>query len=218
MPLRGSACGIGGSVDVKKALFILLFLKNGKDANNGRNRKNRSPLIISRPMTSPLRSTLLTLGLLVVLVATFTCFAGPGQEVPKTGFTGYDEKADGAQQITDALAAAKAGNKRVLLQFGANWCGWCRKLHALYRDDAAVSAELKAHYVVVFVDVNKGHNKAVDDRYGNPSYLGLPALVVLDADGKPLKTQDSTELEEGGGHSQKKVLAFLKTWGPETGK
>lgn len=68
--------------------------------------------------------------------------------------------------------------------------------------------------MVVAVDVNRGHNKAVDDRLGNPSYLGLPALVVLDADGKKLHTQDSSELEQGSAHSPAKVLAFLKTWAP----
>jgi thiol:disulfide interchange protein len=135
-----------------------------------------------------------------------------GPDAPKAVYTSYDEKADGAQQIAEALAAAQPGHKRVLLQFGANWCGWCRKLHGLYHDDPAIAAELKAHYVVVFVDVNGGHNKAIDARYGNPSNLGLPALVVLDATGRQLTTQDSSALEEGNHHSQPKVLAFLQKW------
>ena len=45
----------------------------------------------------------------------------------------YDEKADGAKQIADALVVAKKENKRVLLQFGANWCGWCHRLHGLFQ-------------------------------------------------------------------------------------
>src|SRR5882757_4995597 len=137
-------------------------------------------------MKTPLRYLPRIVALLLSFAFAESHAAGP--EIPKPAFTGYDEKADGAQQIADALAAAKPDNKRVLLQFGANWCGWCRKLHGLYHDDPAIAAELKAHYVVVFVDVNGGHNKAVDVRYGNPSDLGLPALVVLDADGKSLKT------------------------------
>src|SRR5262249_28045802 len=41
----------------------------------------------------------------------------------------YDESADGSQQINDALTAARKEHEVVLLQFGANWCGWCHKLH-----------------------------------------------------------------------------------------
>lgn len=59
-----------------------------------------------------------------------------GVEAPKTTASVYDEKLDGEKQIAEALAAAKPEKKRVLLQFGANWCGWCVKLHKLFHDDA----------------------------------------------------------------------------------
>jgi len=124
----------------------------------------------------------------------------------------YDENADGGKQIADALIVAKKENKRVLLQFGANWCGWCHKLHKLCQSDAEIVAKLKEAYVVVLIDVNKGHNKAVNDKYGNPIQHGLPVLVVLDTDGRQLTTKDTGELEEGDHHSPQKVLAFLKAW------
>ena len=124
----------------------------------------------------------------------------------------YDTKADGFKQIATALASAKKANKRVLLQFGANWCGWCHKLHLLFQVDKHIASELKGNYVVVLIDVNKEHNKKVDEAYGNPTRLGLPALVVLDANGHQLITKDSGELEEGDHHSPEKVLAFLKQW------
>lgn len=124
----------------------------------------------------------------------------------------YDEKADGSQQIATALEAAKKENKRVLLQFGANWCIWCHRLHSLCDTNSDISAKLRDSYIVVLVDVNKGHNKEVDTRYGNPTHLGLPALVILDADGKTLVTEDSGKLEEGDHHDPKKVLVFLNEW------
>lgn len=130
----------------------------------------------------------------------------------------YDTKADGFKQIASALASAKKTNKRVLLQFGANWCGWCHKLHLLFQVDKHIASELKASYVVVLIDVNKEHNKKVDETYGNPTRLGLPALVVLDAEGHQLTTKDSGELEEGDHHNAEKVLAFLKQWEPTRSK
>jgi hypothetical protein len=69
--------------------------------------------------------------------------------------------------------------------------------------------------VLVLIDVNQHHNAETDTKYGHPIQFGLPVLVVLDADGKPLHTQDSGKLEEGDHHSPEKVLTFLKAWMPK---
>ncbi len=153
------------------------------------------------------------LGTAAVLLSGF-CSPAFGTETPAktTRPAIYDESADASRQIADALAVAKKEHKRVLLQFGANWCGWCHKLHRLFQTDQEIAAKLKAAYVVVLVDVNKGHNGDTDKKYGNPMRLGLPALVILDADGKTLIIQDSGKLEQGDHHDPKKVLAFLNKW------
>src|ERR1044071_2214981 len=70
--------------------------------------------------------------------------AGPPPNPPRPPI--YDTKADGAKQIADALATAKREHKRVLLQFGANWCGWCHKLHALFQGDKNIAAFLISNY------------------------------------------------------------------------
>ncbi len=121
----------------------------------------------------------------------------------------YDETADGGKQIADALVVAGREDKRVLLQFGANWCGWCHRLHALFQTDASIAAKLKEAYVVVLIDVNQGHNADIDRKYGRPTQHGLPVIVILDSDGRPLTTQDTGKLEEGDHHDPAKVLAFL---------
>jgi len=128
----------------------------------------------------------------------------------------YDESADGFEQITTALTLAKQDNKRVLLQFGAEWCGWCHRLHRLFETDERIGKKLKADYVVVLIDVNGDHNKAVDEKYGHPMQHGLPVIVVLDADGTQLTTQDTAELEEGDHHDPAKVMAFLDEWSPQS--
>jgi thioredoxin-related protein len=124
----------------------------------------------------------------------------------------YDESADGAEQIADALETAKAENKRVLLQFGANWCGWCHKLHHLFEGDEKIAARLKESYVVVLIDVNGKHNQEVDAKYGHPMQHGLPVIVILDAVGKQLTTKNTAELEVDDHHDPEKVLAFLDEW------
>jgi thiol:disulfide interchange protein len=130
----------------------------------------------------------------------------------------YDTKADGTRQIDEALAVAAREKKRVLLQFGANWCGWCHRLHGLFQTNQEIARILKENYVVVLIDVDrvdgKPHNADVNNRYGNPTRYGLPALVVLEADGKALHTQDTGQLEDGPRHDPAKVIAFLEKWKP----
>jgi thiol:disulfide interchange protein len=124
----------------------------------------------------------------------------------------YDEAADASQQVTNALVLAKSENKRVLLQFGANWCVWCHVLHHLFETNRAVHKKIQSDYIVVLVDVNHGHNESTVEKYGQPTQFGLPIIVVLDSNGKQLVTQSVGGFGEIGGYSPQKVLAFLNAW------
>ena len=158
-------------------------------------------------------TSLLAVALLSGSTGLLTSNAADAPKTPRKEI--YDAKADGAKQIAAALAAAKADKKHVILQFGANWCGWCHRLHKLFESDKDIADKLKSDYVVVLVDVDKGHNESIDKQYGNPIRFGLPVMVVLDAEGKQLTTKNTSELEVGDHHDPAKVMAFLKEWAPK---
>ena len=127
----------------------------------------------------------------------------------------YDESADGSKQIADALVTASQEHKRVLLMFGANWCGWCHLLHNLFQTDQSISDVLKANFVVVMVDVNSGHNSVVNARYGNPMRYGLPVIVILDDEGRQLTTENTSLWRKATIIARRRCLAFLKEWAPK---
>jgi len=124
----------------------------------------------------------------------------------------YDTTADAKEQIAAALKTAQAENKRVILKFGANWCGWCHKLSGVLKTNAELARLVKDNYVLVLIDVDKKHNEDTVKKYENPTRHGLPVLVVLDTDGTPLHTQDTGKLEEGDHHDPAKVKEFLEKW------
>ena len=131
----------------------------------------------------------------------------------------YDESADAKKVIADAVAHAKKENRRVLVQWGANWCHWCVKLHGLYKSDKAIAKEMLYEYDLVLVDIGeKGKNEqnhALAAQYGADLGQGVPYLTVLDGDGKVLANQETGALEDpakvdsGGAHDATKVLGFL---------
>jgi thioredoxin-related protein len=165
------------------------------------------------PMKMKLKTNRNTLLLCILALTVSILGQGRADDAQKSKESSiYDESADGSKQIADALVHAKNDGKHVLIQFGANWCGWCHKLHTLFDTDKSIAEELSNNYVVVMIDVNKGHNKEVDAKYGHPTRLGLPVIVILDSHGTQLTTEDSGRLEEGDHHDPGKVMDFLKKW------
>jgi len=127
----------------------------------------------------------------------------------------YSPQADAAQQIKNAVAQAAREHKHVLLQIGGNWCIWCIRFHDLVQNDTMLTRLVKENYVVVHVNYSpENKNEKVLAGLGYPQRFGFPVFVVLDAKGNRLHTQNSAYLEEGKGHSPKKVAEFLQQWSP----
>ncbi len=128
----------------------------------------------------------------------------------------YHPAANAPQQIRDAVAAAKQTGKHVMIQVGGQWCIWCLRLHKTIAADAELQRMMNDHYVVVHVNYSpENKNEKVLAELGHPERFGFPVLVILDADGKRLHTQDSGYLEDGDFHSKAKLTKFFQQWSPK---
>jgi len=128
----------------------------------------------------------------------------------------YDEAADAKVQIAEAVAKAKKNNRRVLIQWGGNWCSWCIKLNELCISDPGLKKKLQYEYDVVHVDAGKDDkNMDLIKSYGaEAATKGFPYLTILDRDGKVVANQDSEAFEKraqdvSAGHDAKALLEFL---------
>ncbi len=128
-----------------------------------------------------------------------------------TGAT-YDEKADGNADLAAALKAAKRDGKRVLIDFGANWCPDCRAL-ATFFNDPAVKPYLDARFHLVQIDVGRWNKQMeLSRRFGEPTKAGLPAVVVLDRKGRIVVSTGDGSMANSRHSSADEVLALLKRW------
>ena len=163
--------------------------------------------------TAPL---LVPLSLMALVLCGGGVLAGPSKpKLPPI----YDNTADGDQQIAEALVRANLSHKRILLQFGANWCVWCHRLHDVLDTDPALKKLIRNEFELVLIDVDdvngQRHNAALEARMGRPTKHGLPVLVVLNHKGIPLTTIMTEPLELGDSYDVKKVFAVLDKWKPK---
>ena len=127
----------------------------------------------------------------------------------------YPDPSQAKADIAAALKTAAATHRRVLLDFGGNWCGDCKVLD-LYMHDDRNRHLLEANFVVVHVNV--GHfdaNVDLAEKYAIPLQRGVPALAVLSESGKLLYSQKKGEFEAMRSMQSSSVTSFLAQWRPE---
>jgi thiol-disulfide isomerase/thioredoxin len=136
--------------------------------------------------------------------------ATTGPATPAPSFL-YDPTADARADIAAALTAAKADGKRVLLDFGADWCPDCHVL-AAYLEGAAGRALVEPAFHVVRIDVGFfDHNLDVVRDYLD--MRGIPEVVVLDAKGAIVGSSAvSGSLASASGMTEKQVLDEIRAW------
>jgi thiol:disulfide interchange protein len=123
----------------------------------------------------------------------------------------YSETADPNADIGAALAQAKSEHKRVLLDFGGDWCGDCQVLD-IYFHQPPNDRLLENNFVLVHVWV--GHidtHLDVAERYGVLIHKGVPELAVLSPDGRVLYAQKG-EFEDMRHMESSSVTEFLEKW------
>jgi thiol:disulfide interchange protein len=124
----------------------------------------------------------------------------------------YPDGRQAEADIATALARAGKENKRVLLDFGGNWCGDCQVLE-MYFHDATNRPLLDSHYILVPVNIGRyDENLGIAARYGVPVDKGVPALAVLAPDGQLVYSQRHGEFEAIRTMDSASVTAFLQQW------
>jgi thioredoxin 1 len=152
----------------------------------------------------PAGTSALLLGLAALLTAL----------VVQAAATIYPDVGRADADLATGLQEAAKTKRRVLVDFGGNWCPDCIVLDHHFQG-AENAALLKKHYVLVHVNVGvKGitDNFAIAERYGIPLKKGVPALAALEPDGRVVFAQKQGEFESMRTLDPASVRDFLKKW------
>jgi len=146
-----------------------------------------------------------------ILAALLLLAAGTAKSADRVIFP---EPGQARADLAAALKTAAATHRRILLDFGGNWCGDCQVLD-LYFHDARNKPILDANFVLV--ENNIGHldaNLDIAQQYGVPIKRGVPALAVLSERGVLLYSQKNGEFEAMRTMQSSAVTEFLVKWRP----
>ena len=106
---------------------------------------------------------------------------------------GYDPDADPATDYQQALTAAGANGKLVLLVFGSEWCADCRSLNQKM-GLAPLEATVSGNFVVAHVDIgNWDLNMGFTEQFGKPVANGIPSIAIVAADKTVLYVSEAGE-------------------------
>ena len=172
-----------------------------------------------------MKTTPIQIAMLIALASPAALAAATPASEPLLTTAGDDEPTEKEQalygdpalvpaQIEAAVARAKAENKRVLVQWGGEWCSWCHLLHKAWASDRELSRKLLYEYEVLYANIGQwDHNMELAAELGAELRgNGVPYLTVLDGDGKPLANQTTGGFEVEGEeirHDTDRLLEFL---------
>jgi len=124
----------------------------------------------------------------------------------------YPDPSRASADIAAALKTAAASHKRIIVDFGGNWCADCHVLD-FYFHDARNRPVLEANFILVHVNIeHMDANVDLAARYQISLQRGVPALAVLDGRGRLLYSQRTGEFEAMRRMQSGAVTDFLNDW------
>lgn len=126
----------------------------------------------------------------------------------------YPDPSQAKIDLAAALKTAAQTHKRILLDFGGNWCGDCQVLDIYFHNQQNLPI-LESNFVLVHINI--GHldeNQDIAGQYQIPLEKGVPAIAVLNEHGKLLYSQRGGEFEAMRRMDPASVTSFLVQWKP----
>lgn len=125
----------------------------------------------------------------------------------------FDPTRNAEADLQAAIDRAQKENKRIILDVGGEWCGWCRLMDNYLIKNVELGKMRDENFVWVKINMSEeNENKEFLAKY--PEIKGYPHLFVLEKDGTLLKSKDTSELEDGKSYNLQKFTDFLNEWSP----
>jgi thiol:disulfide interchange protein len=124
----------------------------------------------------------------------------------------YSETANPRADIAAALDKARREHKRVILDFGGDWCPDCQVLDIYFHQQPNADL-LNKNFVLVHVWIGQEDmHLDIAHKYGVPVTNGVPGLAVLRANGTVVYSQGTGQFRDMRTMDPASVAKFLTRW------
>ena len=134
-------------------------------------------------------------------------------DAPKIEREKFDPARNAAADLAGAMAKAQKSGKRIVLDVGGEWCGWCVWMDKFFAANPELSRVRDENFVWLKINFSE-ENENAEFLAAYPKAAGYPHLYVLDENGKFLHSQNTAELEKGKSYDLEVFMSFLKKWSP----
>lgn len=106
----------------------------------------------------------------------------------------FDPNRNSQADLNSAIEKATKENKRIILDVGGEWCGWCISMDLFFMKNPKLEKLRDKNYVWLKINMSEeNENKEFLSKY--PEIEGYPHLFILEKDGTFLHSQGTAELE-----------------------
>jgi len=163
----------------------------------------------------PIRN--LALGLTTATLLATSAFAAP-EPPPQLGNTQttpvaapYPDSALAHKQVEEAFRTAKKTHRKVLLDFGGNWCPDCRILAGIF-ESPKVEAWAESQFVIVPINVGRMNtNLDIAAQYG-VKIKAVPTVLIVTPEGKLLDPDGTEALGNARAMSPQAAIDLIGQW------
>lgn len=128
--------------------------------------------------------------------------------------TKFDPHRNSLDDLSAAMEEAKRTKRNILIEVGGEWCEWCHIMDEFYAKNPKLLVLRDKYYVIVKADVSENHpNSKFLSLF--PQIDGFPHIFVLDASGKLVHSEDTSELEDGQSYNAERFKKFLEKYAPK---
>lgn len=123
----------------------------------------------------------------------------------------FDENLDFSTILDDALAKSQKTKKRVLIEFGGDWCIWSHRMNSVVESKKFKSL-IDDNFIFLRCTINAlGECNYPSDRE-YPEFSSIPHFILLDENGKIIASQDTPGFEFLWFYKKWSLYNFFKKW------